>query len=391
MITTIGGIATVGSGSTPSRIDIENFGQTGTPWVKTGDLTNSWVVTTAEKLTPHALRKGVRVFPQNTVLVAMYGGYKQIGRTGILSSPSAVNQAISAIQVDQSLVMPEYLLHYLNHNVEAWKRFAASSRKDPNITRRDVESFPLQLPTISEQRKIANILRAWDEAIGRLQIAMDLIRSKMLDHATRSFEQMRSSEDRPYVRLGDLLSERVEVSTTSLPLLSVTQHRGVIRQAAEGRKDSSTSDRSRYKRVMPGDIAYNTMRMWQGASGVVTEEGIVSPAYTVVTPKARLIDPNFAASLFKDKRTMFDFERYSQGLTSDTWNLKYPAFAEICVPLPDLESQRSLANYLDAARQEISLLDREIELLKEQKRGLMQKLLTGEIRVTVDPTEGAAP
>lgn len=76
-----------------------------------------------------------------------------------------------------------------------------------------------------------------------------------------------------------------------------------------------------------------------------------------------------------------EFERYSQGLTSDTWNLKYPAFSEIKIVIPDLEVQRSQANYLGTIKEHIDGLKRQAEALSRQKRGLMQKLLAGEWRV----------
>lgn len=126
------------------------------------------------------------------------------------------------------------------------------------------------------------------------------------------------------------------------------------------------------------------MRMWQGASGLVREPGIVSPAYTVVVPRVEAIDPQYASHLFKDRRMIFDFQRYSQGLTSDTWNLKFPAFSKIRVSIPPLTTQAQVASAFDEMQVELALLDRRIELLKQQKRGLMQKLLSGEIRVNTD-------
>jgi type I restriction enzyme S subunit len=79
---------------------------------------------------------------------------------------------------------------------------------------------------------------------------------------------------------------------------------------------------------------------------------------------------------------VFDFERYSQGLTSDTWNLKFPAFSKIKLWLPPTDEQEKQANLLDAMLSEQDVLRRQIEALTRQKRGLMQKLLTGEWRVS---------
>ena len=94
----------------------------------------------------------------------MYGGFNQIGRTGLLTMESACNQALSAIYPNQ-LVNPYFLLTYLNFKVEDWKSFAASSRKDPNITKSDVLAFPFILMSLEEQTKIAHFLSAIDQKI----------------------------------------------------------------------------------------------------------------------------------------------------------------------------------------------------------------------------------
>ena len=100
-----------------------------------------------------------------------------------------------------------------------------------------------------------------------------------------------------------------------------------------GRFDSKPEDLSKYKRVEVGDIAYNSMRMWQGASGYSPYSGILSPAYTVITPKIG-ISSLFFAYLIKRPQMIHLFEINSQGLTSDTWNLKFPAFSQIEASAP---------------------------------------------------------
>src|SRR5690606_2278999 len=100
------------------------------PWVKTTDLNNSIITETEEKVTERALEEtSLRKYQKNTVLVAMYGGFNQIGRTGILGIEATINQALSAINVNQKEIHPFYLLHWLNANVHIWKSFAGSSRK----------------------------------------------------------------------------------------------------------------------------------------------------------------------------------------------------------------------------------------------------------------------
>jgi len=94
------------------------------------DLSNDVVDRTDERITDAALKESpCRLFPRGTVLVAMYGGFKQIGRTGVLAEESAVNQAISAIELDRAQADPMFVLHWLNGHVGLWRSYAASSRK----------------------------------------------------------------------------------------------------------------------------------------------------------------------------------------------------------------------------------------------------------------------
>jgi type I restriction enzyme, S subunit len=166
--TRIGDFADLGSGSTPSRNEVPKYFDKGTVWwVKTGDLNNGLVTSTEERITQLAIEEtSCRVYPAATLLVAMYGGFKQIGRTGLLAMPAAINQALTAISVAEDKADPVYLQHWLNANVRAWRRLAGSSRKDPNITKAEIAAFPVTLPPLAEQKAIAAVLSAWDRAIG---------------------------------------------------------------------------------------------------------------------------------------------------------------------------------------------------------------------------------
>lgn len=144
--------------------------------------------------------------------------------------------------------------------------------------------------------------------------------------------------------MGDCFNERSERSSDG-ELISVTINEGIKRFKDLGRHDNSSDDKSNYKCVEIGDIAYNSMRMWQGASGYSSYSGILSPAYTVITPKEG-ISSLFFSFLFKKTEVIHSFQLMSQGITSDTWNLRYPAFSKIQITLPNLKEQTSIAMFL---------------------------------------------
>lgn len=175
------------------------------------------------------------------------------------------------------------------------------------------------------------------------------------------------------VKLGKLFSERIENNVDG-EMLSVTMNNGIIKAAENGRFDNSNSDKSKYKVVKVGDIAYNSMRMWQGASGCSQYEGIVSPAYTVVVPNAN-IHSLFFAYLFKTIPMINLFRLHSQGLTKDTWNLKYPAFSIIEVSYPESKAeQQAIATYFTSLDRQISLQSQRLEKLKQIKSACLDKM-----------------
>ncbi len=321
-----------------------------------------------------------------------------VGKVGIVREDTETVFASYLVRLiaDRECVNPEFLNYWLNTSIaqKALKRLSTRAISQANINPTEFRKYcPVPLPNLPEQGRLAEVLRAWDDA---LQNASDLLSLK---------ERRQSAFSRQYFlpchvggmpglsgwsmfALEDLFAERTENGQSEDRLLSITMADGVIDRDKVGRKDTSTEDKSKYKLILPGDIGYNTMRMWQGVSGLSALRGIVSPAYTIVTPRTSLIDPAYAAHLFKSRRMIFDFERYSQGLTSDTWNLKYPAFSKIKIWLPPMETQKKHASVMEMATREIRLLRKQIEQYSVQKRGLMQKLLTGVWRVNGEVRDG---
>lgn len=174
--------------------------------------------------------------------------------------------------------------------------------------------------------------------------------------------------------MGSLFHERQETGFPELPLLSVTDRDGVIAQEETNRKITTKMNKAKYLRVVPGDIVYNTMRMWEGRSARVSMEGVVSPAYTVCRPDVET-NSYFFAYYFKTRSLIEQFRKYSQGLVKDTLNLKYRVFSLISVGFPPPDEQQKIADCLGSLDDLIAAEGRKLEALREHKQGLMQQLL----------------
>ena len=265
-----------------------------------------------------------------------------------------------------------------------WVRIISQRSGQPGINSVEYGAMKLAVPPMEEQRKIAEILGVWDEAIEKqsrliekLELRKRALMQRLLTGRTRL-----SGFNTPWqkVKLGEIFKERNETKCEHLPLLSITAERGVILQSESDKKDTSNDDKSKYKRICPNDIGYNTMRMWQGRSALSAMEGIVSPAYTIVTPKVG-IDPLFISELIKQPRVVYDFWTHSQGLVGDTLNCKFHDFSQVKVAIPSLPEQKAIAEVLTTADKEIATHRKKLDALRFQKRGLMQQLLTGKTRV----------
>ena len=188
-------------------------------------------------------------------------------------------------------------------------------------------------------------------------------------------------KDWKIVRLGEIFSERTERNSENLMLLAITAAKGIIPRSELDLKDNSRDDKSKYLKICTGDIGYNTMRMWQGVSAYSYYEGIVSPAYTVLKP-INSIDSKYFSYLFKMPEIIFMFYRYSQGLVDDTRSLKYQNFKKISVWYPiNKKEQEKIAEILSTQDKIIELKQKLIDQKKQQKKWLMQNLLTGKIRL----------
>ncbi len=182
-------------------------------------------------------------------------------------------------------------------------------------------------------------------------------------------------------RLGELFESRREKGSLGLPLLSVTLTNGMVDRDELKRKQDTELTDEEHLVVREGDIAYNMMRMWQGASGLAAKDGIISPAYVVLAPKAE-IDSEYASYLFKTKRLIYLFWAYSYGLTEDRLRLYFSDFAKIPVNIPKLDGQKKIVNILTTWDKAIATVEKMIVNGKSQQKALMQQLITGRKRLS---------
>lgn len=184
----------------------------------------------------------------------------------------------------------------------------------------------------------------------------------------------------PSTHLGGLFKSSRKKGEEGLPLLSVTLNNGLIVRDQLDRRTETNLEASEHLLVQSGDIAYNMMRVWQGALGRASVNGLVSPAYVVLRPTAK-IDSLYAEYLFKTPRMIYLFWAYSYGLTKDRLRLYFNDFSRIPVTIPNLKEQRKIAQILSTWDKAITTTEQLFVNSQQQKKALMQQLLTGKRRL----------
>lgn len=255
----------------------------------------------------------------------------------------------------------------------------------------------LPFPPLPEQRKIAAILRTWDlglEKLSALRKAKERLRLWLRTEVVTGKRRLPGfSGVWRDVLLSDVLTEHGEASTGAEEVYSVSVHKGLINQIEHLGRSFAAASTDHYNRVLPGDIVYTKSPTGDFPLGIIKQSRvdhpvIVSPLYGVFTPLCRelgiMLEAHFEAPLAVSNY----LNPLVQKGAKNTIAITNKRFLEGKLHLPlDPNEQKAIASILETSRRELDAIDREIAALTRQKRGLMQKLLTGEWAVQI---EGAA-
>ena len=239
----------------------------------------------------------------------------------------------------------------------------------------ELRKLPIPDVPLPEQRKIAEILRTWDEALEKLTALRAAKERQASAIRLGIFEAEYSSHNR-LVRARDLFEPVSERARPDLPLLAVMQDIGIVRREDLERRvampDGSTSS---YKVVRPGDFVIS-LRSFEGGLEYSGITGLVSPAYTVLRPRGE-IDGEYYRHFFKSRSFIGRLDKLIFGIR-DGKQIAFRDFGDMLIPAPPLADQNTQSQAMVFLETEMALELKRFEALTQQKRGLMQKLLTGE-------------
>ncbi|TRZ49247.1 restriction endonuclease subunit S [bacterium] len=269
-----------------------------------------------------------------------------------------------------------------------------------------INEAKITFPNIAIQRIIADILSTWDDALEKLdgliaakdrrkqalmqQLLTGKKRAKGFDHSNGQTKKDRFGiypEDWKRVALGNITREvsRRNPSGDSLPVLSCTKHRGLVLSEKYFGKRIYADDTSNYRMVARGEFVYATNHIEEGSIGYqnLCDAGLVSPIYTVFKATEE-VDDDYLFRVLKSPLLIHLYRANTSSSVDRRGSLRYDEFAAIHIWLPCQKEQIAIAVILDTCDKELRLLSAQRDALDMQKRGLMQKLLTGAIRVRTE-------
>lgn len=336
---------------------------------------------------------GYTSFDRNDILVAKITPCFENGKIAVANISHAHGFGSTEFHVlrpDPELLNRRYALHFLRQKsvrAEGEKNMIGSAGQK-RVPAYFLKTLKVLLPPLPEQRRIVEIL---DEADAAVRLTEALIAAK-LRHKRAWAQRLLTGQVRfpefageawQEATLGQFFRDRNARYTGDGPptVLSCSKIYGIVPQTDLFSRVLASKDLRRYKLVEPGDLVFDPMLLWDASINFSARRGVVSPAYSTLQFVADEAEPRFFHYLFDSHTLRHIYKTISQGTNTRRKKATANDFLKIAVRMPRPPEQRKIAEVLGLMDEEIVLRRRQLAALKAQKQGLMQKLLTGEVRV----------
>lgn len=315
-----------------------------------------------------------------------------VAQRGTLGRIALVDREIGAATINPSLLIlrpreekcPEFIYVFLTSDPHQKQlNIEVSSTGVPMLSQQQVGDFRLPIPSLPEQRRISAVLGAWDRAIATTQqlLAVQQQRKQGLIGAALGEIYHRCKK----VNIGQI-AEEVNVRHTTdedHTVLSCTKYKGFVSSLDYFKKQVFSEDRSNYKVIRRGQFGFPANHIEEGSIDLLRTHdiGLVSPIYVIFEFDHATVNSEFMYYLFKTERYRHIFLTSTNSSVDRRGSLRWNDFKNLWVPLPKRDEQDQLAQLFLHMDAQIELTEKYLQHLTTQKRGLMQQLLTGAVRV----------
>lgn len=376
-------------------LKIANVGCEGIRWDEESFLPSDFI----HKWSRYLLKKGDIVMALTRPIL---DGKLKISIIDSCDTPALLNQRVAKLLAKEKCEIKfYYYIHQMPKFIHSMNVCMAGT-DPPNIGNGDLEKIKVPLPPLPEQKAIAQILSTWDKAIDKLQqlITAKKQRKKALMQLLLSGKKRFPgfTEEWKEVRVGDLFERVTRTSQNSdIETYTISSKRGFVTQENKFNRIIAGSSLAKYTLLYKNEFSYNKGNSKTFPYGCIfkfeSEEGLVPFVYISFKLKK---NSNTNAAFYKFYFHHGMLERQlkkiiTSGARGDgLLNVSADDFFKLKILKPEFKEQTKIASVLQAADKEIDTLTKKLEALKQQKKGLMQKLLTGQIRVKHLATEQAA-
>ncbi|MCB9324010.1 MAG: restriction endonuclease subunit S [Lewinellaceae bacterium] len=289
-------------------------------------------------------------------------------------------------------VSGKFFYHYFSqHFYKRAIRLSAKNSVD-SVRMEMISKMLIPIPPLPEQKKIAEILSNSDKAIDHTQNLIEQLKLRkkgLMQQLLTGRKRLKGfSGEWKKVSLGKVASHYSQKNSNNekIEVLSCTKYDGLVKSLDYFGRKVFGDDLSKYKIVPKGYFAYATNHIEEGSIGYqdILEKGLVSPMYTVFKTN-ELVDDSFLYRLLKTDRMIYQYQSNMSGSIARRGGLRWNVFETLDIKIPSKNEQVAISNFFDTIDKELSYYEKFLDNLKLQKKGLMQKLLTGQIRVAVNP------
>lgn len=386
------------SGSTPSR-NVPNYFQGDTLWITSGELDYNVIYDTKEKITQEAVRAtNLKTLKPGTFLFAITGleAAGTRGSCAIVGKEATTNQSCMALTPKKDIDINYFFYYYCHFGDHLAFRFCQGT-KQQSYNGSIARKLPLILPPLSEQQKIAEVLGIWDKAISSTQKLLDKLqlRNKGLSQQLLTGKKRLKGfggewKEYKVADLFQLVNRHIQWDENhSYNLVSIRRRHGGL--FFRGTFEAREIKVKKLKRIETNDFLISKRQVSHGAWAVVSnryDSHLVSDEYDCLAIKNKeKLDSNFWTFYCQQPRLTHYAFLDSIGVHIEKLIFHYRQFKKRVVRIPELKEQVAITSVLTEAGKELLLYQQQLTYLKEQKKGLMQKLLTGEIRVNTNIQE----
>ncbi|MBC9787473.1 restriction endonuclease subunit S [Carnobacterium maltaromaticum] len=296
-----------------------------------------------------------------------------------------LNQRVAEIKPNTNI--DSYFLSMSINRSQAYFSKRGAGTKVQNISKPNVENFEFYCPSEREQQKIGSFFKHLDETIALHQRKLDLLKEQKKGYLQKMFPKNGAkvpelrfagfADDWEESKLGDVLSERNDQmpETNEYPLMSFVQGKGVTPKGERYNRSFLVKDsEKKYKKTELGDFIYSSNNLETGSIGFNrTGKAVISPVYSIFKSK-KSRESQFIGIMSARKDFISKMVRFRQGVVYGQWRIHESDFLNIDMKMPNDKEQQLIISFFENIDKTIALQQRKLDLLKEQKKGFLQKM-----------------